>query len=256
MTRQEIQTNNQPDTTEGEVGYRRPPVKSRFRKGQSGNPRGRRKGQRNLGPVLAEVLRQTVTVKQEGKSQRMSKGEAVIKILLTKANKGDSRAIKAVLEFSEQIGRIQSAELKLGGLGNYEFMLIPGMAASAEEWQREIDARHETADLREAIAAARATTGTLPTGSQIAAHRESIAAAHARVTSPTPTRRPVNRISKSSLKSDPALEQSKSEAETATHPQMPTVEAALPSVPKVARTPTYRKVNRRPPASPKTVPDA
>ena len=155
MTRQEIQTNNQPDTTEGEVGYRRPPVKSRFRKGQSGNPRGRRKGQRNLGPVLAEVLRQTVTVKQEGKSQRMSKGEAVIKILLTKANKGDSRAIKAVLEFSEQIGRIQSAELKLGGLGNYEFMLIPGMAASAEEWQREIDARHETADLREAIAGSR-----------------------------------------------------------------------------------------------------
>jgi hypothetical protein len=251
MTRQEIQTNNQPDTTEGEVGYRRPPVKSRFRKGQSGNPRGRRKGQRNLGPVLAEVLRQTVTVKQEGKSQRMSKGEAVIKILLTKSNKGDSRAIKAVLEFSDQIGRIQSAELKLGGRGNYEFMLIPGMAASAEEWQREIDARHETADLREAIAAARATTGTLPTGSQIAALRESIAAAHARGTSPTPTRRPVNRINKSSLKPDPTLEQPKGEAA----PQMP---AAQATPPRLQRSPTgtYRKVNRRPPDSPNEVSDA
>jgi hypothetical protein len=85
MTHQEIQTNNQPNTTEGKVGYKRPPVKSRFRKGQSGNPHGRLKGQRNMGPVLAEVLRQTVTVKQEGKSQRMSKGEALIQMLLSKA---------------------------------------------------------------------------------------------------------------------------------------------------------------------------
>jgi hypothetical protein len=249
MTRQKLQTNNQANTTQGKVGYQRPPVESQFRKGQSGNPRGRRKGQRNLGPVLAEVLRQTVTVKQEGKSQRMSKGEAVIKVLLTKATKGDSRAIKAVLECSDQIGRIQSAELKIGGRGNYEFMLIPGMAASAEEWQREIDARHETADLREAIAAARATTGTLPTGSQIDALRESIAAAHARGISPTPTRRPVNRINKSSLKPDPTLEQPKGEAA----PQMAAAQAT-----RLQRSPTgtYRKVNRRPPDSPNEVSDA
>jgi Family of unknown function (DUF5681) len=196
MTRQAIQTNNEPGATDGKVGYKHPPVKSQFRKGQSGNPRGRRKGQRNLPAVLAEVLRQTVTVKQDGKAQRMSKGEALIRILLTKAHNGDRRAIKAMIELSEKIGRIEIADLKLGGRGNYEFMLIPGMAASAEEWQREIDARHETADLREAIAAARAATGTLPTGSQIAALRESIATARASGNSHTPTRRPVNRIKK------------------------------------------------------------
>jgi hypothetical protein len=253
MTRQTIQTNNQANTTQGKVGYQRPPVESQFRKGQSGNPRGRRKGQRNLGPVLAEVLRQTVTVKQDGESERMSKGEALIRIFLTKANKGDSRAIKAVLELSEKIERIQSAELKLGGLGNYEFMLIPGMAASAEEWQREIAARHETADLRDEIAAVRAWTGALPTGDQINALRKSIAAAHARGTSPPPTRRPVNRIHKSSLKSDPALEQFKADA--AALPQCVPV-GQIP--PRLARSPTgtYRAVNRRPHASPKTLPDA
>ena len=53
MTHQSIPTTNQPDATEGKVGYKRPPVKSRFRKGQSGNPSGRRKGQRNMGGVLA-----------------------------------------------------------------------------------------------------------------------------------------------------------------------------------------------------------
>jgi len=253
MTRQEIQTNNQANATDGKAGYKRPPIKSQFRKGQSGNPRGRRKGQRNLGPVLAEVLRQTVTVKQDGKSQRMSKGEAVIKMLLTKSNKDDSRAIKAVLEFSDQIGRVQSAELKLGGRGNYEFMLIPGMAASSEEWQREIDARHETADLREAIAASRATTGTFPTESQIAALRESIATARASGNSHTPTRRPVNRINKSSLKLDPALEQSKAKA--AAPPPMPTAEATPPRLQR-SPTGTYREVKRRQLASPTTVPDA
>jgi len=162
--------------------------------------------------------------------------------------------IKVVLEFSEKIGRIQNAEPKLEGRGNYEFMLVPGVASSVEEWQREIDARHETAALRDAIAAIRATTGTVPTGSQIAALRETFAAACAMDTSPTPTRRPVNRIDKSSLKPDPALEQSK--GEEGAPPQMPTVELALPSVPTVARTPTYRKVNRRQPAAPTTVPDA
>jgi Family of unknown function (DUF5681) len=64
MTRQEVETNNGPKATDGKVGYKHPPVKSQFLKRQSGNPRGRRKGQRNLAAVLAEVLRQTVTVKQ------------------------------------------------------------------------------------------------------------------------------------------------------------------------------------------------
>ena len=97
MTHQDIQTNSQPESTDGKVGYKHPPVKSQFRKGQSGNPRGRRKGQRNLTQVLLEVLHQTVTVKQAGKAQRMSKGAALIQMLLSKAHNGDRRAINAML---------------------------------------------------------------------------------------------------------------------------------------------------------------
>src|SRR5258708_21951238 len=103
MTRQDIQASSQPNAIGGKVGYKHPPVKSQFRKGQSGNPRGRRKGQRNLAAVLAEVLGQTVTVKQGGNSQRMSKGEALIQILLTKAHQGDGRAIKAMFLLTEKI---------------------------------------------------------------------------------------------------------------------------------------------------------
>jgi hypothetical protein len=252
MTRQSIPTNDQPDTAESKVGYKRPPVKSQFRKGQCGNPRGRRKGQRNLRTVLDEVLCQTVAVKQEGKARRMSKGEALIQMLLNKAHQGDSRATKAVLELSEKIGRIETAELKLGGRGNYEFMLVPGIAASSEEWQREIANRDEAAALRESVAAFRARTGTLPTYSQIDALRQSLAAG--RVTDTRPgTRRPVNRISKSSLKPDPTLEQSKGEA--AALSQCPPARQIPPPFQR-SPTGTYRKVNRRQPGSPTTVPKA
>src|SRR6267143_103492 len=230
MTRQEIQTNSDPNTTDGKVGYKHPPVKSQFRKGQSGNPRGRRRGQRNLSAVLAEVLRQTVTVKQGGKALRMNKGEALIQMLLAKAHNGDGRAIKAMLYLTEKIGRIDNAELKLGGRGNYEFMLVPGVATSSEEWQREIAARDQMADLRETLGLARRAEA-----------------------SPTVTRRPVNRREKSSVKPDTA-EQSNSE--TAAVVQTPAEQTALPPVPRVARTGTYRKVNRRQPASPTRTPDA
>jgi Family of unknown function (DUF5681) len=87
----------------GKVGYKRPPVKNRYRKGQSGNPQGGWKGQRNLPAVLAEVLNETVVVKQGNKSERMSKGEALIKMLMSMAHQGDRRAINAMINLTEKI---------------------------------------------------------------------------------------------------------------------------------------------------------
>jgi Family of unknown function (DUF5681) len=127
----------------GEVGYKRPPVKNRFRKGQSGNPRGRWRGQRNLQAVLAEVLNETVVVKQGNKSERMSKGEALIKMLMSMAHQGDRRAINAMINLTEKIGRIDNTESKFGAR-KYSFMLVPGVATSKEEWQKEIAARPQT----------------------------------------------------------------------------------------------------------------
>ncbi len=41
MTHRKIEMNNPPDTKDSKLGYRHPPVESQFRKGQSGNPRGK-----------------------------------------------------------------------------------------------------------------------------------------------------------------------------------------------------------------------
>lgn len=76
-----------------EIGYRRPPKHTRFKPGQSGNPKGRRKGAKNLKTDLAEELRETLIVTEGGQRRRVSKQRAMVKSLVARAIKGDPRAI-------------------------------------------------------------------------------------------------------------------------------------------------------------------
>jgi hypothetical protein len=122
-----------PTCEDGRTGYKRPPAKSRFRKGQSGNPFGRRKGQRNMPAILNDILAQTVMVKQGNQSERMTKGEAAIKMIMSKAQNGDRRAIDAISFLAEKIGRIDDRNCETSLRGG--IMLIPGVAKSAEEWK-------------------------------------------------------------------------------------------------------------------------
>src|ERR1700720_1026044 len=115
---------NEPNAAEAATGYKRPPVEHQFPKGKSANPSGRRKGQRNLATVLTEVLAQTVKVKHGNKSEVMTKGEACIKILMSKAHNGDHRAVEALTTLTEKIGRLEEPPKD----DNFEFMLVPGMA--------------------------------------------------------------------------------------------------------------------------------
>ena len=56
------------------AGPCRPPVATRFRPGQSGNPRGRPRVKRHLGAVVARALRERVTVEEtDGRVRRLSK---------------------------------------------------------------------------------------------------------------------------------------------------------------------------------------
>jgi len=84
-----------------EVGYRKPPKKTQFKKGQSGNPKGRPKKSRDRSTIIKEELEQIITVKEGNKTVTMTKGEAVIKQMVNKAIKGDNRATKTVLDLME-----------------------------------------------------------------------------------------------------------------------------------------------------------
>jgi Family of unknown function (DUF5681) len=84
-----------------EVGYCRPPLASRFRPGQSGNPRGRPKGVRNLRTVMAAALAEMVEIKENDRSRRISMLEAAMKQLVTRAAKGEDRAMRLLFDLAD-----------------------------------------------------------------------------------------------------------------------------------------------------------
>lgn len=86
-----------------EVGYGRPPKTHQFKKGQSGNPRGRPKGTRNLKTDLMDELGEEITLTEGGKARRLSKQRALVKSLVTRAIKGDGRAVNALLNLMARI---------------------------------------------------------------------------------------------------------------------------------------------------------
>lgn len=80
-----------------QVGYRKPPAHSQFKKGQSGNPKGRPKGTRNLGSVLAKSLREQVVINENGTRKTITKLEAATKQLTNKAAAGDLNALRHLI---------------------------------------------------------------------------------------------------------------------------------------------------------------
>ena len=83
------------------VGYGRPPLATRFRPGQSGNPRGRPKGARNLSTVIASALSERVAVTENGRRRRITKLEAAIKQLVNRAAAGEARATALLIQLAQ-----------------------------------------------------------------------------------------------------------------------------------------------------------
>jgi|SRR5581483_22465 len=80
-----------------EVGFGKPPRSTRFRKGMSGNPKGRPKGSKSLAIVLAQMGRQRVKVTINGKVRNLSRLEMMVMQLSNKAASGDLKAIRELL---------------------------------------------------------------------------------------------------------------------------------------------------------------
>jgi uncharacterized protein DUF5681 len=81
------------------VGYKRPPHRTRFVSGKSGNPKGRAKHLRNFKTDLRDELCQMITVREGGREMKISKQRAFVKALVAAAIKGDTRATNALVSF-------------------------------------------------------------------------------------------------------------------------------------------------------------
>jgi hypothetical protein len=91
------------------VGYGTPPVATRFRKGVSGNPRGRPRGSLNVATVFTKTLLEKVVINENGQRKTVTKLEAALKQMVNKAASGDIRALRELLELARDAEARQNA---------------------------------------------------------------------------------------------------------------------------------------------------
>lgn len=92
---------------------RRKNLKS-FKPGQSGNPKGHPKGQRNLSTILREMLAESVEVTIDGKKTKVQFQDVLVRKLVKKANEGDLRAIQECFNRIEGMPK-QRSEVTITG---------------------------------------------------------------------------------------------------------------------------------------------
>lgn len=79
------------------TGYKRPPIASRWKKGQSGNPSGRKPGTLNLRTDLMAELKEVIQINEGGSARRITKQRALLKSLAARGIQGDARAANLIL---------------------------------------------------------------------------------------------------------------------------------------------------------------
>jgi hypothetical protein len=84
------------------VGKGRPPTGTRWKPGQSGNPKGRPKGVKNMMTYFHEALSRKIDVKVGGKIRRMSAREGIAMNTTNLALKGDVKIILLVLAIERE----------------------------------------------------------------------------------------------------------------------------------------------------------
>jgi hypothetical protein len=62
-----------------DVGYGKPPRRHQFKPGQSGNPKGRKKGAKNEITILQELLQHKVALNERGKTRKIILLEAILR---------------------------------------------------------------------------------------------------------------------------------------------------------------------------------
>ena len=103
-----------PASSDHEIGYGKPPRQTRFKPGQSGNPRGRPKGAKNKLPALNEERLKCIILEEAYRTIKVRDGEkhvsipmakAIVRSLALSAAKGSNRATQlftAILQTTER----------------------------------------------------------------------------------------------------------------------------------------------------------
>lgn len=89
----------------------RPDIRTRFKKGQSGNPRGRPKGRKDDASLLRDVFYQKIAIRDQRGTRNVPKIVAAAEVCLNNAIKGDLRSFAKLMEIAQKFQLIQTVPI-------------------------------------------------------------------------------------------------------------------------------------------------
>mgnify|MGYP000049333130 CR=1 FL=1 len=93
-----------------DVGYGKPPMATQFKPGQSGNPKGRKKGDKNLSTLVRNVLDEVIELSEGGVRRRLTKREVIARQIVNQAMKGDAKTTTPLFSMLRESGELEQVE--------------------------------------------------------------------------------------------------------------------------------------------------
>ena len=103
-----------PKRADYEVGFRKPPKATQFKKGQSGNPKGAKKKTEidDIRLMIEDVLAEPITLREGERTITVSTLEAVFRAHRMNALKGDQKAAKALFRLGQKTNLFSKAKAR------------------------------------------------------------------------------------------------------------------------------------------------
>lgn len=115
-----------------EVGFRRPPVATRFKPGKVGNPKGRPKKKQTVGQIIEGALMTKVKVVENGRSKTMTAEEVIIRKLALDAASGDKRAVQTLFSLRDRYQDSNETTLDPADLHSDDQMILDDYFATLQ----------------------------------------------------------------------------------------------------------------------------
>lgn len=128
---------NPKDDSDYNVGYCKPPKSGQFKPGQSGNPKGRKKGARSLKSVVQAVAFKKVPVRTASGIKKIPQHQALVEKTMQDALQGDAKARSEIFKLLDQAGLndilADGVEDQAKRLSEEDQLILKNLASSGKE---------------------------------------------------------------------------------------------------------------------------
>lgn len=122
-----------------EVGYGKPPESTQFKKGHSGNPRGKIKGRKAIRTLLTDALLAQATISLNGAPKKGPRQHLLFETLTARAAVGDLQAQKILIPLMMQILGPDGTEADKKALSTQDQRILNELLADVSDAPKDED---------------------------------------------------------------------------------------------------------------------